>query len=118
MGRKLSLVMVSVAFLAACSSQTSAPETVTVTAPPQAGSSTSAPTTSVAPVTSSATAAPAACGPDEATALKTALAKLPPDQQTGMAWNSTPLESNYDPCADLSTILVMIEKGTGSSPVQ
>ena len=59
-----------------------------------------------------------ACGPDQATALRSALAQLPPEPSTGADWESTPLYSNYDPCADLSTILVMVERGTGSSPVQ
>jgi hypothetical protein len=35
-----------------------------------------------------------------------------------MGWNGTPIDSNYNPCADLSTVLVMIEHGTGSSPMQ
>jgi hypothetical protein len=43
---------------------------------------------------------------------------LPPEPLTGRGWGSAPVGSNYDPCADLSTILVMIEGGTGSSPVQ
>ena len=50
--------------------------------------------------------------------MQTALAKLPPEPQTGMGWNGTPIDSNYNPCADLSTVLVMIERGTGSSPMQ
>ena len=36
----------------------------------------------------------------------------------GRWWASAPLESNYDPCADSSTVSVMIEGGTGSSPIQ
>jgi hypothetical protein len=43
---------------------------------------------------------------------------MPPERVTGRPWAPAPLESNYDPCADLSTILVMIEGATGSSPVQ
>jgi hypothetical protein len=35
-----------------------------------------------------------------------------------MGWQKTPIGSNYNPCADLSTILVIIDRGTGSSPVQ
>jgi hypothetical protein len=65
--------------------------------------------------------APAACGPDEAAALQSALALLPPEPVTGARWDSSPpasSDSNYDPCADLSTILVGIEAGTGSSPWQ
>jgi hypothetical protein len=62
--------------------------------------------------------ASAQCGPDEASAVWSALAQLPPERVTGRRWASSPLESNYDPCADLSTVLVMIEGGTGSSPIQ
>jgi hypothetical protein len=35
-----------------------------------------------------------------------------------MGWQKTPIGSNYNPCADLSTILVIIDRGTASSPVQ
>ncbi len=62
--------------------------------------------------------ASAQCGPDEASAVWTALAQLPPERVTGRRFASGPLESNYDPCADLSTVLVTIEGATGSSPVQ
>lgn len=58
------------------------------------------------------------CGPDEASALDSALAQMHPEQVTGRSWDPTPLESNYDLCADLSTILVTIEGATGSSPIQ
>lgn len=60
----------------------------------------------------------AQCGSDEASAVWSALAQLPPERVTGRRWASSPLESNYDPCADLSTVLVTIEGGTGSSPIQ
>jgi LppP/LprE lipoprotein len=63
-------------------------------------------------------AEPPTCGPDQATALSTALAQLPPEPLTGRGWDSTPVGSNYQPCADISSILVMIEGGTGSSPIQ
>ena len=43
---------------------------------------------------------------------------LPPEPMTGLDWSSTPVESNYNPCADLSTILVAVDGGTGSSPMQ
>ena len=62
--------------------------------------------------------ASAQCGPDEASAVWSALAQLPPERVTGRRWASSPLESNYDPCAELSTVLVTIEGGTGSSPIQ
>ena len=63
-------------------------------------------------------AASAQCGADETTAVRSALDQLPPERVTGRSWASAPLESNYDSCADLSTVLVMIEGGTGSSPIQ
>ena len=94
-----------------CSSPAAPPATVTVTSPPQAAPSSATPTQ--AP---SATAA--ACGLDQAAAVRAALSQLPPESATGMEWNSTPIDSNYDACADLSTVLVMIESGTGCSPVQ
>ena len=53
--------------------------------------------------------ASAQCGPDEASAVWSALAQLPPERVTGRRWASSPLESNYDPCAELSTVLVTIE---------
>jgi LppP/LprE lipoprotein len=59
-----------------------------------------------------------ACGPDQATAVQSALSQLSPEPLTGRGWGSTPLYSNYDPCADLSAIVVMIQGGTGSSPEQ
>jgi hypothetical protein len=62
--------------------------------------------------------ASAQCGPEEASAVWSALAQLPPERVTGRRWASSPLESNYDPCKELSTVLVMIEGGTGSSPIQ
>jgi hypothetical protein len=108
------------ALMTACSSQSATPVTVTVTAPPSAAPSSAAP----APVAQSPAAAPPAvpasptCGPDQATALQSALAKLPPEPATGRGWQRTPIDSDYNPCADLSAILVMIDGGTASSPVQ
>ena len=58
------------------------------------------------------------CGPDQAAAVQSALAKYPSDPATGWKWSSAPLASNYDACADLSTVLVSVEGATGSSPVQ
>ncbi|MFV9634379.1 LppP/LprE family lipoprotein [Mycobacterium neumannii] len=58
------------------------------------------------------------CGPDQPDALRLAFAQLPFEPLTGAKWDSTPVDSNYDPCAELSTILVTTEGGTGSSPVQ
>ncbi|MCV7382222.1 LppP/LprE family lipoprotein [Mycolicibacter longobardus] len=65
---------------------------------------------------SSAPGAP--CGPDQATAVRHALSQLGPEPTTTAAWDTTPLESNYDPCADLSTVLIAVVGGTGSSPMQ
>ncbi len=69
------------------------------------------------PVTQAAPPA-VACGPDQAAALSAALAQYPADPATGWLWHHIPLYSNYDPCADLSTIVVTVEGATGSSPVQ
>lgn len=66
----------------------------------------------------STNARPASCGPSEADALSEALAQVPDDSVTGRSWSPVPVASNFDPCADLSTMLVMVEGGTGSSPVQ
>jgi hypothetical protein len=64
-------------------------------------------------------AAPGAnCGPDQATAVQNALAKYPSDPATGWKWSNVPQASNYDPCADLSTVLVSVDGATGSSPEQ
>jgi LppP/LprE lipoprotein len=63
----------------------------------------------------------AACGPDQATAVQSALAQARPPQiaaKTGARWSSTPQGTNYDPCADLSAVLVTVEGATGSSPMQ
>lgn len=57
------------------------------------------------------------CGPDVGTALREGLSMLSPEPMTGLDWSSTPVESNYDPCANLSTILVTVEGATGSSPM-
>ncbi len=60
----------------------------------------------------------AECGPDQASAVWAALAQMPTERVTGRRFASAPLESNYDPCADLSAVLVTIEGATGSSPIQ
>lgn len=106
--------------MAACNSQSATPVTVTVTAPPSAVSSPLAQTPAAAtPVAPPPIAPPSpTCGPDQATALQAALAKLPPEPKTGRGWSSNPIGGNYNPCVDLSTILVMIQGGTASSPVQ
>jgi LppP/LprE lipoprotein len=58
------------------------------------------------------------CGPDQAAVLQKYLDQKLTEPQTEQPWNPIPIAGNYDPCADLSTILLGIEKGTGSSPVQ
>ena len=114
---KLTLTVCGAALelMTACSSPGSTPTTVTVTAPPSA-----APSPVAAPPAAPTPAGPPSptCGPDQTTALQSALAKLAPEPVTGRGWQTTPIGSDYNPCADLSTILVMIEGGTASSPVQ
>jgi LppP/LprE lipoprotein len=87
---------------------------------PRANPPTSAPATSTQPVASPApTAAPAGpCGPDETTAVRGAIAQLQPDQKTGRQWSSAPQDSNYDPCANLSAVVVTVQDGTASTPDQ
>jgi LppP/LprE lipoprotein len=59
-----------------------------------------------------------ACGPDQATAVDVALAHVPHDSTTRSPWSHQPVASNYDPCADLSAVLVTIDLATPSSPIQ
>ena len=64
-----------------------------------------------------------ACGPDQATAVQSGLAQMPPPQMAArmaVRWSSNiwAQGSNYEPCADLSTVLITIEGATGSSPMQ
>jgi hypothetical protein len=70
------------------------------------------------PATASTTAGPppGPCGPDETTALRAALARIPPDTKTGRPWSSSPQDSNYNPCAELSAVVVTVQGATGSSP--
>jgi hypothetical protein len=58
------------------------------------------------------------CGPDANDALTDALTTLPPEPNTGREWDPVPIGSNFDACADLSAIMVGVEGGTASSPVQ
>lgn len=88
--------------------QSSGPPGVSLTTPPDSDSGQSEP----APNTSSS------CGPSEGQALAEALAQLSPEQNTGRDWSREAIASNFDACADLSTILVTVEGATGSSPVQ
>jgi hypothetical protein len=59
-----------------------------------------------------------ACGPDQAAVLDAYLVQKIKEPQTEAWWSAMPVDSNYDPCADLSTILLTVEKATASSPVQ
>ncbi|QUR69052.1 LppP/LprE family lipoprotein [Mycobacterium spongiae] len=82
---------------------------------------TPAPTMTIVPPSSSSAGADdraGPCGPDEATAVRSALGQLPPDPTTGRPWSGTPEQSNYDPCADLSAVLVTVQGATNSSPDQ
>jgi hypothetical protein len=72
------------------------------------------------PTTNQASASPTqpSCGPDKDTALRDALTRYPPEPVTGRGWGPNSQGDNYDPCADLSTILIMVDGGTASSPMQ
>lgn len=73
--------------------------------------------TSPGPTTPSATNPSAGpCGPDEAAAIAAALATVPPDRKTGKQWNRVPVASHYNPCADLSAVVLTVQDGTRSSP--
>jgi hypothetical protein len=66
---------------------------------------------------------PTACGPDQATAVQSAIAQMPPPQMAGTIdahWSANVWQpnSNYDPCVDLSTVLITIDRATGGSPMQ
>ena len=58
------------------------------------------------------------CGPDQAAVLQKYLDQKLTEPQTEQLWSPIPIAGNYNRCEDLSTILLGIEKGTGSSPVQ
>lgn len=86
---------------------------------PRAQPGPATPTASTPPATASTTADPAGpCGPDETTAVRAALALIPPDPKTGRQWSSAPQDSNYNPCANLSAVVVTVQDATGSSPDQ
>jgi hypothetical protein len=58
------------------------------------------------------------CGPDQATAMEPVLALLRPEPWTDKPWNPNPVAANYNPCADLSTVLLTIDGARPNSPVQ
>ena len=62
--------------------------------------------------------AQADCGPSEAAALTEALGQLPWEPTFEVPWSGQSVDSNYDACADLSSIVVTVEGATGSSPEQ
>jgi hypothetical protein len=101
-------------------SSTTINNTTTIQAPPsqptnQASTPASVPPGPPPPPPATGTAG---CGPDQATALRDALARLGPEPVTGRAWGPNSQGGNFDPCAELSTILIMIDGGTASSPMQ
>nr|WP_244187652.1 LppP/LprE family lipoprotein [Mycobacterium gastri] len=85
---------------------------------PQSGAGPAPTTAPPNPPTTVSTTPAGQCGPDEATAVSAALAQLPPDKKTGKPWNPTPQFSDYDPCADLSAVVVTVVDATRSSPDQ
>ena len=48
--------------------------------------------------------------------MSAALAKVPPDRKTGKQWDRQVMSGNYDPCADLSAMVVSVQDGTRSAP--
>lgn len=131
---KARVVLGTAAVLAAataCSSgPASAPAPAGSTVVPAAGTSSAAvatttttTTTSTAPTTTAPTSTdPAArtdCGVDlGAPEVATAAASLGTEPITGRPFASTPVGGSFDPCATLSTALVTVAGGTGSSPTQ
>lgn len=58
-----------------------------------------------------------ACGPDQDTAMQAAMNANWIDPGSDKYWNPAPIGGNFNPCADLSTVLVTTEKATPNSPV-
>ncbi|OBK14001.1 LppP/LprE family lipoprotein [Mycobacterium asiaticum] len=73
-------------------------------------------TTAPAPTSAAGSAPTGPCGPDQAAALAAALAKVPPDRKTGKRWDPKALSGNYDPCAELSGVVVTVRDATRSAP--
>ena len=59
-----------------------------------------------------------ACGPDQATALSDAIAHDRHEPLTQVPWSPVPVQSNYDPCADLSAAVMTIDMARPTSPRQ
>ena len=69
--------------------------------------------------TPAANADPApACGPDQATALGVAIAHDRHEPLTQAPWSPVPVQSNFDPCADLSAAVMTIDMAKPTSPRQ
>jgi hypothetical protein len=62
-------------------------------------------------------AAQDACGPDQDTAMKAAMDVNWIDSASDKFWDPAPVGGNFNPCADLSAVLVTTEKATPKSPV-
>jgi LppP/LprE lipoprotein len=71
----------------------------------------------VAVPSTTAVAQPPECGPDQATAMAAALNVNWIDASSDKYWDSTPIASNFNPCADLSAVLVTWQKATPNTPV-
>ncbi|MCU1644465.1 MAG: hypothetical protein JWN03_4740 [Nocardia sp.] len=80
------------------------------------------PTSAGIPATAAAAPTTATCGQNlSAPEVRDAIAAQPPvqnDSGTPWKWATQPVSGNFDPCATLSAALIIIEKGTASSPMQ
>lgn len=74
------------------------------------------PTTQPAPMSPAANPPSGPCGPSAEAALAAALSRVPPDRKTGKPWARSAESTNYDPCAELSAMVVTVEGATTSSP--
>ncbi len=61
---------------------------------------------------------PAVCGPDQATAVDVVRAHEPHEVLTGRPFSPIPVGGNFDPCADLSAILLTVDPPFPGAPVQ
>lgn len=60
----------------------------------------------------------APCGPDQATAVESARKHTPHDPFTQTSYDRVPVASNYDACANLSTVLLPANRLTPNAPIQ
>jgi len=70
-----------------------------------------------APLGAPAAVAQPECGPDQATALGAFLVQQQLEPNSEKPWGPIPLDSNFDPCADLSAVLLTVESARPGSPV-